>query len=51
VGDAAWVTLDENLLGDQGGATVATVNLFVRSPDGRWLMVGHHGSPVSATRS
>jgi ketosteroid isomerase-like protein len=51
VGDVAWVTLDENLLGDQGGATVATINVFVRSDAGRWLMVGHHGSPVSATRS
>lgn len=47
VGDAAWVTLDENLLGDQGGVTVATVNLFVRGADG-WRMVGHHGSVVQA---
>ena len=46
-GDTAWVSLDENLLGDQGGVTVATVNLFVRHDD-RWRMVVHHGSVVSA---
>src|SRR5579863_9224695 len=38
VGDAAWVSLDENLLGDQGGITVAAVNLFVRAED-RWRMI------------
>ncbi len=47
VGDAAWISLDENLLGDQGGVTVSALNLFVRS-DGRWRMVGHHGSVVQA---
>lgn len=35
VGDAAWVTLDENLLGDQGGVTVATTNVFVRRNAGQ----------------
>jgi hypothetical protein len=50
VGDLAWVSVDENLLGDQGGATVAALNLFVRA-GGRWRMVGHHGSPVSVVRS
>jgi len=49
VGDAAWVSLDENLLGDQGGVTVAAVNLFVRR-EGRWSMVGHHGSVIQAGR-
>lgn len=49
VGDAAWVSLDENLLGDQGGVTVAAVNLFVRH-QGRWRMVGHHGSVVQVGR-
>ena len=52
--DTAWVTLNENIL--QGGgeaegplhdATVAAVNLFVRTDDGAWRMVVHHGSPVS----
>ncbi len=47
-GDAAWVSLDENLLGDQGGVTVATLNVFART-DGRWCMVCHHGSAVAAT--
>ncbi|HET7488720.1 MAG TPA: nuclear transport factor 2 family protein [Acidimicrobiales bacterium] len=45
----AWVTVDENLLGDQGGSTVAAVNVFVRDGgDGRWRLVCHHGSVVSA---
>src|SRR3954464_1324328 len=36
-GDLAWVSVDENLLGDQGGATVAALNLFSRQPGGdRW---------------
>jgi hypothetical protein len=47
VGDAAWVSVDENLLGDQGGVTVAAINMFVRR-DTRWHMVGHHGSVVQA---
>jgi hypothetical protein len=52
VGDTAWVSLDENLLGDQGGVTVATINIFVRGsgPDG-WQMVCHHGSVVQAGRN
>ncbi len=45
-GNAAWVTLDENLLdGTAGGGTVAALNVFVRVGD-RWLMVAHHGSGV-----
>ena len=44
----AWVAVDENLLGDQGGATVTAVNLFVRDPTGRWRLVCHHGSVVTA---
>jgi hypothetical protein len=43
---AAWVSLDENLLGDQGGVTVATVNIFVPDESGKWRMVCHHGSVV-----
>ncbi len=46
----AWVAVDENLLGDQGGSTVAAVNVFVRQPGtGGWRMVCHHGSVVSTT--
>jgi ketosteroid isomerase-like protein len=48
-GDVSWVSLDENLLGDQGGVTVATVNIFVRDGDREaWRMVCHHGSVVQA---
>ena len=46
VGDVAWVSVDENILGGGSGSTVAAVNLFVRG-DGRWRMVAHHGSPVA----
>jgi ketosteroid isomerase-like protein len=49
-GDTAWVSLDENLLGDQGGVTVATINIFVRDPDG-WHLICHHGSVVQAGRN
>lgn len=61
-GDAAWVTLYENILqeiegrqpgvgGDLGQAVlgdarVAATNVFVRV-DGSWRMVVHHGSPVA----
>ena len=47
-GDVAWVTVDENLIGENVGATVAAVNLF-RLIDGDWRMVLHHGSPVAPT--
>ncbi|GAC1590692.1 MAG: hypothetical protein NVS3B21_08490 [Acidimicrobiales bacterium] len=49
-GDSAWVTVDENLLGDQGGTTVAAVNIFVRHHTGGWRMVLHQGSAVHAAR-
>lgn len=49
-GESAWVTVDENLLGDQGGTTVAAVNLFVRHHTGGWRMVLHQGSAVHASR-
>jgi ketosteroid isomerase-like protein len=45
-GEVAWVTVDENLISEQLGATVAAVNVF-RRIGGRWLMVLHHGSPVA----
>ncbi len=41
----AWVSLDENIIGDQLGSTVSALNLFVRSADG-WRIVAHHGSSV-----
>jgi ketosteroid isomerase-like protein len=49
VGDAAWVSLDENILDSEGATTVAALNMFVRSADGGWQMVAHHGSPVTAS--
>src|ERR1700722_6632870 len=48
-GDTAWVSLDENLLGDQGGVTVATINIFALDGTGQWRMVCHHGSVVQAS--
>jgi ketosteroid isomerase-like protein len=45
-GELAWVTVDENLIGEQVGGTVAAVNMF-RRVEGRWRMVLHHGSPVA----
>lgn len=46
-GGVAWVTVDENLLSDEGSGTVAALNLFVRDGDGRWRMVVHQGTPVA----
>ncbi|MGH9188385.1 MAG: nuclear transport factor 2 family protein [Acidimicrobiales bacterium] len=46
-GDAAWVTVDENLLGGPSGVTAAALNLFVREADA-WRMVAHHASGVAA---
>jgi ketosteroid isomerase-like protein len=45
-GDAAWVTVDENLIGPEIGGTVAALNVFHRA-GGRWRLVAHHGSPVA----
>ena len=54
-GSTAWVTLDEHILQgtDPGvdpdaalaGAHATATNLFVHDGE-RWLMVGHHSSPV-----
>lgn len=48
-GDAAWVTVDENLISADGGGTVAALNIFVRK-ESRWRLVGHHGAPVAPRR-
>lgn len=45
-GDTAWVTVDENIIGPDAGATVAALNVFVRAGE-RWQMVAHHGSGVA----
>ena len=47
IGDAAVVLVDENIVGDGVGGTVAAVNLFARQGDGGWRMIGHHGAPVA----
>lgn len=46
-GDIAWVVLDEDILGEQGGATVSVMNLFSQDMDGAWKIVGHQASLVS----
>lgn len=50
-GDAAWVTLDENLLaGDGSSGTVAAVNVFRRAGSGSpWRLVVHQGTSVLRT--
>ncbi len=45
--DVAWVSCDENILGDGPSGTAAALNLFIQT-NGRWRMVGHHASPVAA---
>jgi ketosteroid isomerase-like protein len=47
VGDAAWVSCNENVLDLGAGGTVAALNVFVRGPGG-WRLVAHHGSVVAA---
>lgn len=49
LGDAGWVSVDENILDADGATTVAALNLWARQPDGSWRMVAHHGSPVTAS--
>jgi hypothetical protein len=47
-GDVGWVSVDENLLGDQGGNTVAALNVFAYDDAmARWRLVCHHGSVVN----
>jgi ketosteroid isomerase-like protein len=50
VGDTAWVTVDENILGGRVGGTVAALNLFARDGGDRWRMVVHHASAVAASQ-
>ncbi len=50
-GDLAWVTCVENLLSDDGGASIAALNIFERDErdEHRWRLLAHHGSPVMAS--
>lgn len=45
-GDVAWVTGQEDILGARA-ASVASLNLFHRGPDGHWRLVAHHGTAVA----
>src|SRR3712207_2306169 len=45
VGDAGWVTCDENILSGDSSGTVAAINVFTRGAH-RWHMLVHHGAPV-----
>jgi ketosteroid isomerase-like protein len=47
-GDLAWVAVDENILSEEVGGTVAALNVFCRDADGTWRLVVHHGSSVAA---
>lgn len=49
LGDAAWVSVDENILDDAETVTVTALNLFVREPGGPWLLVAHHASSLSGS--
>jgi len=49
-GEVAWVTLDENVIGERIGGTVSAVNVFARGDDERWRLVVHHGSPVASSQ-
>lgn len=44
-GDTAWVSVDENILGDDAGSTATALNVFRLGPEG-WRMVVHHSSQV-----
>ena len=46
-GDTAWVSVDENILSEEVGGTVAALNVFVRDGE-TWRIVVHHGSSVAA---
>lgn len=48
-GTVAWVTVDENLLGDDAGSTVTSLNVFVQRGD-EWKLIAHHGSAVAPRR-
>ncbi len=48
VGGVAWLSIDENILGDQTGATVSALNVFVQDyGTGEWKLVCHQATLVS----
>lgn len=50
-GDAAWVSVDENVMDGPDASTVAALNVYVRAPASvfGWAMVVHQGSLVHAS--
>ena len=46
VGDVGWVVAVENMILPGGSGAGSVVNWFVRGAEG-WLMIGHHGAPIS----
>jgi len=48
IGDAGWVSLEENLIDGAETHTIAATNIFVRQ-QGRWRLLSHHGSPIVLT--
>lgn len=48
IGDAAWVTIDENLIDGNVQGTVSAVNIFTRV-DEAWKLVAHLGTSVMPT--
>lgn len=49
VGNAAWVSVDENMISDSGTGVATATNIFARTPadnGGEWKMVAHHAGPV-----
>lgn len=50
LGDVAWITVDENIIGEGPTGTVAAINMFARDPRGGWRLIGHHGSAIMMPR-
>jgi ketosteroid isomerase-like protein len=46
-GNVAWVVVDENILGEQSGATVSALNVFTYAGARQWNLVAHQASLVS----
>lgn len=50
VGDAGWVTLEENLVDRGSMAPITATNVF-RRVEGAWRLVVHHAGPIMAAPS
>ena len=47
VGDVAWVAAVENMIVGESSGAVSAINWFLRDDAGAWVMVGHHGAPIT----